>query len=112
MAVESPINEEHEVFVGEHKVLRWTVRDGDGALVNVTTFTVRLGLYRRRNPLPVVVITASIVDAPGGVVAATLAAAQSIILGAGAHRYILERTDVGAEAVLAYGAIVLKERTT
>lgn len=111
MAVESPIDEDAEVFVGEHKVLRWTVRDKAKALVDPSGFAMRLTIYRRRNPVPVVT-NSSVTGTSDGKAVATLTAEQSIALGAGSHRYLLERTDSGAEAVLAYGSLVLKERMT
>lgn len=112
MAVESPIDEDAEVFVGEHKVLRWTVRDAARYIVDISPFTMRLSLFQRRNPVPLATVPATVADGPGGVAVATLTAEQSLLLGPGAHRYVLARIDAGSEAVLAYGSIVLKGRAT
>lgn len=98
MTTEGPLD---TWYVGEHKILRWTVRDRRRQVVNVAGWTVTVSIYRRRQAEPVAVLDAVIVDEVGGVVAVDVPAATTTALGVGSYRLVVARTNLGAEQVIA-----------
>lgn len=98
MTIEGPLD---TWYVGEHKILRWTVRDRLRQAVNVTGWTVTVTIYRRRQAVPVTVLNAEVVSAVGGVVAVNVPAVTTTTLGAGSYRLVVARTNPGSEQVVA-----------
>ena len=98
MATEGPLD---RWFVGEHKILRWTVRDKRRGIVPVGGWTVTVAIYRRRQAEPLATLNAVVVEALGGVVAVDVPAATTTSLGVGSYRLVVARTDPGAEQVIA-----------
>lgn len=113
MAVLAPVDHKDEVFAGEHKVLRWTVTNKRGVAIGLPGW-VNLSLtFRPHNDeqaAALLALTPIVSDAVGGIIVAPLTAAHTLALGAGVHDYVLARTDVGAEQVVAYGPFVIRPR--
>lgn len=108
MAIESSVEEDDEWFVGEHKVLRYAV---EGAPDDLDTWAMKWSIFRRRESTPILEITTvTVADLLAGVVTVEVTKDQSEQIGAGTFRMALERTDVGAEAVLSYGNAVLRAK--
>lgn len=97
-------------YVGEQKLLRWTVTDRQKNRLIVTGWTTRLTIYRRREAAPVLTLAVAPDPIDTSVLTSLVTAADTTTLGAGSYRYVLERTDLGAEQVLATEDIVLNRR--
>lgn len=107
MATESPLVTWYE---GEQKLLRWTVVDRGRVLVPVTGWNVTLSIYRRRDPTALYVLPVEVDPALPSTLTCLVTAAITTALGPGSYRYVLARTDPGAEQVIASEDIVLNRR--
>lgn len=112
MAIEAPISEDDRWFVGEDKILRWTVTTAADPLVpqDVTGWAVELVIRRRRDTTsaPIATLPVPVIDGPSGSVAVPVSADVTAGLEGGVYHYVLRRVDAGANQVLAYGPIVLR----
>lgn len=97
MTTEGPLD---TLYVGEHKVLRWTVRDKAKAIVPVEGWTASASIYRRRESEPLHTFPAAVEDPALGTITCLISAETTIALGAGSFRVVLFRTDPGTEQVL------------
>lgn len=104
MAAENPLT---TWYVGEQKLLRWTVRDRQRRLVPVTGWNVTLDVFRRRQAAAVMSLTVEIDPLTESTLTSLFTAEATRLLGAGSYRYVLSRIDAGAEQVLAAEDIVL-----
>ncbi|HEX5782340.1 MAG TPA: hypothetical protein VFX80_10475 [Solirubrobacteraceae bacterium] len=115
MAVESPIEARDGWFLGEDKVLQYTVYAEDGkTLEDITAWTFEWKLYRRRDQAEPVVTKASnagvtVLDGDAGVVGVIVNAEDTLGLGADNYFAVLWRADEGMRQVLAYGGAVLRD---
>jgi hypothetical protein len=101
-----------ELFVGEDKVLQWTVSDSDDVVVDITGWTFEFEVrLRRYTPGTPVISKSSLTpsDGPAGEVQVPLASADTVDLRAGTYYYGLARTNTGAYDVVAEGQFVLRK---
>lgn len=112
MAVESRIDADDEWFVGEDRVLNFTMVKGDVA--GITGWTIVFELFERRakqTDLPVRSFAAVGHDATAQAparVTVLVDATQTASLPAGIYQYVLRRTDEGARAILGFGPADLR----
>lgn len=116
MAVESRIDADDEWFVGEDRVLNFTMIQGD--VTGIADWTIAFELFERRakqTDAPVLTLPAvghaATATTPDRVTVA-VAAIQTETLPAGVYQYVLRRTDDGARAILAFGPADLRSAVT
>jgi hypothetical protein len=112
MAIHTDIPE-GEVFIGEDKLLTWSVTDDDGAAVDISGWAMRWilsGAPAASATSPLLTKTtggSGLVGDAGGDATVTLADTDTDDLRVGMYHYNLWRTDDGFETVLAYGTLPL-----
>lgn len=116
MPVESRIDADDDWFVGESKVLRFTVTVPAGT-TDFTDWSVRWRLYDRKNVLVMeklssaneVVLSEVTADSVTTRYAAVQVAADDYdAVSAGTYQHSLWRIDPGSEAVLSFGPVVIQ----
>lgn len=107
MSVEANITEEARFFTGEDKSLVFTVRDGNGRLMNITGWSLEWKLATALAGEPILILTGSITDGPIGRCKVIVPAGDTTDLLPGTYFYDLRRVDLGSYAELAYGTLEL-----
>lgn len=114
MAEQADIAAADNWFLGEDKVLEFTVVDSAGAAVNITGWALewilRSGAGERALLTKTVGSGVTITGGAGGVCQVAIADTDTDDLAAGRYWHALRRTDAGNEAVLSYGQVVLRAR--
>lgn len=117
MARESPIRKSDNWFIGEDKVLQFTIDDGgDPPLaVDITTFTLTFTLRSCLNfppDAPDLTKTSpagiTIHDGPNGIARVLIDDVDTDAFEPGRYFYELKRTNAGFEQVLAFGEAILR----
>jgi hypothetical protein len=123
VAVDYDIRRGDGWFIGEDKVLRFTVyassatkaqiADGSGAKENITGWAIEFVLRAdllATNPVFTKTVASgiTITDGPGGVLTVAILDTNTNTLAGGEYYYVLRRTDADLETVLASGKAVLR----
>lgn len=115
MAVESRIDADDEWFVGEDRVIRFTVSgDTDG----IENWIMVFELFPRRaavgDPPLMTVEAVGIAATPTSppLAVCTVDGDETTGVGPGLFQYVLSRTDVGARAVLGFGPAEIRSAVT
>lgn len=119
MPIEAAISADAEWFVGEAKVLRFTVTVPEGT----TDFEDWAARWQLRNRLDVVliekttalneIVLSEVGDTdPVRTATVQISADDYELVAAGTYQHALWRTDAGSEAVLSYGPAVLRSDLT
>ena len=104
-----PITEEDAWFAGERKLLSFTVYGEDEQVADISTWTFEWRLYdNSSSEEPLLAIDGSIVDGPTGQLSVTSTAADTLEIEPRTYYHQLWRIDSGAEAVVAYGPVVIQ----
>jgi hypothetical protein len=116
VALEQRISASDGWFVGEDKVLRFTV-DGDTDGISGWQLGFRVFAAKaKEGDLPLVevlsgggaiVASEATADAPA-IVTVVVSAEQSVVIGAGPRQFVLARVDPGSRNVLSYGTAALQ----
>lgn len=112
MAVESRIDADDQWFVGEDRVFRFTLAEGN--LPDLATWGVAFNLFERRaKPDAAPLLTAIGVGyAPAagvpGQVQVTINGDDTLLLEPGLYQFVLARTDFGLRQILSYGPAELQ----
>ena len=111
MSTESAISRNDHWFLGEKKVLHFTVVDSAGAAVNITGWALNWVLTDKPGTTALITKTTSsgitITNGAGGVYQVTIDAADQTTLAAGTYYYRSWRTTSGSEQALAFGPVTL-----
>jgi hypothetical protein len=109
VSIDAPITAAHKLFVSEQRTLRWEVKDEDDELVETAGWTVAWELRDSRfshSPL---------IELDGAAVAPHFVEVdldpedfEADGVGPGSYYYVLHRTNVGNETVLAFGDVELR----
>lgn len=114
MATQADIAAADNWFLGEDKVLSFTVVDVAGAAVNITGWAIEWVLRERQGDRALIEKAVgsgvTISDGPGGVCQVAVTDTDTDTLAGGRYWHALRRTDAGNEAVLSYGQVVLRAR--
>lgn len=115
MAVDSPISPADGWFLGEDKTLSFRVT---GDITGIATWQLQWTLYDRNAPaIPLITranttgVTATAPVAPDtyALINVTVPSALTSVLDPDAqYGYVLQRIDLGAAQILAYGTVILR----
>ena len=118
----SPIDASDCLFIGEDKILQFTVRDkkgGAGNLVDVAGWTVEFVVRRTATSNDVLLSLTTgggeiTMPAPttDGIIVVTLSRANTLLLSQNKYVYALRRTDAGESQVLAQGELITQWAAT
>ena len=96
-------------FVGEDKILRFTVyKDDEITLENISGWTTSFQMSNELLAEPFFIAAGINVDPVNGVCEVTVPGADTLDNGPGLVYYSLRRTNVGSSSVLVHGTIVLQ----
>lgn len=111
MAYSSPITSTHNWFVGEDKILQWTIYQTTAlsSPQNLAGYTMQFLLARHYEDTPLLTKSVTIVTSTAGTCRATIADTDTSTMAPKTYVYSLWRTNDGSEQVLAFGQAVLKE---
>jgi hypothetical protein len=109
--VDQPITEDKEVFVGEDKDLRWSIKDDAGGAKDISGWTFLFQLRLRRSSADLILGKAgSIEGSPAlGIAKVLIASTDLDDVKPGTYFYGLARTNAGAWDVVAEGEFVLRK---
>lgn len=117
MSVEAPIPISDNFFIGEDRVLEFTVVDENDAAVDITSYALEWVLRRKRGS-PSADITKTtgsgitITDGPNGVCEVAIDDTDTLTLSPEQYFHTLRRTDDGLETVLSFGDLFLQQAAT
>lgn len=118
MSTKSPVVITDNFFIGEDRVLRFTVVDADGVAVNITGWALEwvLRVVPASTAASLTKTTGgggiTITSGAGGICEVAIADADTINLGEDRYFYTLRRSDSGNEVVLAFGEFWLQQAAT
>jgi hypothetical protein len=118
MANEVHIEDSDHWFVGEDKILEFTVYQSDGITPqNITGWTLEWVLRKAASAIAATLskTTAAgitITNALAGICQVAITDDDTVALAPGTYFHTLRRTDSGSETVLAFGTCVLKHAAT
>jgi hypothetical protein len=112
MSVNSPITAADGWFVGEDQDLQYTVSDSNGAIQDITGFTIQFKMGLQQGGTAVLTKSATLTTPAAGICTVSVASADTAALTPATYWYALSRTDTGQNQLLAYGLAVLQGRVS
>jgi hypothetical protein len=103
----SNITRNESLFLGEDRVIRFTVLDDANQPVDITGWQIRFYFKEREGGDTIFTHMPDIAPGTGGVLDVVLEREDTIEQFPGTYFYLLERIDPGNNNVLAYGGITL-----
>lgn len=117
MSTKSPVKNSDNFFIGEDRVLEFTIVDASDVAVNISGWSLEWVL--RRDPsssaatlTKTTVSGITITNGAGGVCQVAIADTDTIDMEPGGYHHTLRRADAGFETVLAFGPFDLQQADT
>jgi hypothetical protein len=104
MSTQSNITASDGFFIGEDKSLVFTIYDANGAVQNITGWTISWLLSATNSGTAILTKSATLTTPASGVCTVTVASGDTSGLTPGTYYYTLRRTNSGSKAELAYGS--------
>ena len=117
MSIESNIAESDNLFLGEDKILQYTVTDSAGAIQVITGWALEWVLRSAAGHGTALLTKTvgsgiTITNGAGGILQVAIADDDTLSMAPDTYYYTLRRTDAAFEVVLAFGTVVLRQPAT